>query len=273
MKKIIVSLYVLASVLMVDMTVSALSPSKEKTLDVSASSSPLLSTYKMYRVVESGNTKIPKVLSVPLYEMLESHGYGFAIQSVTDTVLTPGNIVTEMNQTDGTTTEKSLLFLAQPNTQYRIYAITDDPRLQSKIDYSLSTIDNKYVQKISGSEFIVNPAFKEYDSDGDGVPNSKDNCPSISNQSQSDINGDGRGDECDDFDFDSIINNVDNCINIPNKNQLDSDHDGIGDACDKAESRITEKYPLLPWFGVGSALAVVLTLTYLTAKGIHKNND
>ncbi len=280
MKKILIQLCLISAFSTLSITTFALSPLKEVRRFDSVSTTTLLTTYKQYTVVESGNTKIPKVLSVQAID--NAFDQGFAIQSIQDGTLLSGYIVrstifsstTSINNAT-TRYEESILFLAQPNTRYRLFIVTDDPRLSSKTDSTLATIDQKYVQKISIPAYIENHAFKEYDSDGDGVPNVRDNCPVISNKTQSDINGDGRGDECDDFDFDGVINNVDNCVNIPNKDQLDSDNDGIGDACDKVESRITEKYPLLPWLGVGSALAVVLTLTYLTAKGLHKkeNND
>ncbi|MEM0992852.1 MAG: LamG-like jellyroll fold domain-containing protein [Bacteroidota bacterium] len=57
------------------------------------------------------------------------------------------------------------------------------------------------------------------DSDGDGVGDSCDNCPSF-NPDQMDTDGDGVGDACD------------NCITLANPSQMDMDSDGIGDACD-----------------------------------------
>jgi DMSO/TMAO reductase YedYZ molybdopterin-dependent catalytic subunit len=45
-------------------------------------------------------------------------------------------------------------------------------------------------------DFIV-PVRVEPDMDGDGVPDSRDNCPSIFNPSQRDSDGDGIGDACD----------------------------------------------------------------------------
>ncbi len=108
------------------------------------------------------------------------------------------------------------------------------------------------------------------DSDGDGVPDSQDNCISVSNPDQADADGDGRGDVCEglnnttnnttnnltnnatnnsttptnnsttptnntmgpDSDGDGIIDADDNCPLIRNPAQTDSDGDGIGDACD-----------------------------------------
>ncbi len=94
------------------------------------------------------------------------------------------------------------------------------------------------------------------DSDGDGVPNTMDNCPMVfnpirpvDNGVQADADGDGIGDMCDacpldkaamtcakvdpnDLDGDGVLNNVDNCVTIANADQKDSDSDGKGDACD-----------------------------------------
>ncbi len=77
----------------------------------------------------------------------------------------------------------------------------------------------------------------ETDSDGDGIDDNQDNCPTVSNPDQTDTDGDGVGDACDDTngndsDGDGVDNDQDNCPTVSNPNQADSDGDGIGDACD-----------------------------------------
>lgn len=74
------------------------------------------------------------------------------------------------------------------------------------------------------------------DSDGDGVADSSDNCPTIANTNQDDIDGDNTGDVCDpDIDGDNLLNDVDNCdgptVNWDSADTtLDMDQDGCHDA-------------------------------------------
>jgi len=94
------------------------------------------------------------------------------------------------------------------------------------------------------------------DSDGDGIDDTKDNCPKVFNPVrpmdggvQGDADGDGVGDACDpcpldkgtttctsvdpnDRDHDGVANAMDNCPDVPNPDQADADHDHRGDACD-----------------------------------------
>ncbi|MEN0047155.1 MAG: LamG-like jellyroll fold domain-containing protein [Bacteroidota bacterium] len=97
------------------------------------------------------------------------------------------------------------------------------------------------------------------DTDGDGICDEDDNCPTSANTDQANFDGDSLGDICDpdddndgvpdaidafpkdpsessDSDGDGIGNNSDNCPSTPNPSQADSDGDGIGDACDNPDN-------------------------------------
>jgi hypothetical protein len=58
------------------------------------------------------------------------------------------------------------------------------------------------------------------DSDGDGVLDPSDNCPTMANTNQRDHDADGNGDVCD------------RCPHLANATDPDGDSDGVGDACD-----------------------------------------
>jgi hypothetical protein len=71
------------------------------------------------------------------------------------------------------------------------------------------------------------------DADGDNISDAFDNCPGTVNATQLDTDLDGRGNACDaDNDNDGLSNAADNCLLIANRDQRDDDGDGVGDVCD-----------------------------------------
>lgn len=79
------------------------------------------------------------------------------------------------------------------------------------------------------------------DTDGDGVHDPDDNCPSDANSNQYNIDHDDQGDVCDsDDDGDNVSDASDNCPVAYNPGQEDKDDDGDGDACDPVDDHDTD---------------------------------
>jgi DNA/RNA endonuclease G (NUC1)/methionine-rich copper-binding protein CopC len=91
-------------------------------------------------------------------------------------------------------------------------------------------LPDQYERCVEAGTNGVNPPL---DTDNDGVPDTADNCPFVSNANQANLDGDALGDACDpDDDNDGVLDAVDNCPTIANADQADGDGDGIGNACD-----------------------------------------
>jgi len=95
-----------------------------------------------------------------------------------------------------TDTSNSLRFLAQPETDYQVYF---DPELYVSLETAeagnLATEQDLLVLD-EVPEVVANPAFAFADSDSDTIADQVDNCVSIVNTDQTDINNNGRGDVC-----------------------------------------------------------------------------
>ncbi len=159
---------------------------------------------------------------------------------------------------------------------------------------------------VNGSTIYTGTASAD-DMDGDGIPNTSDNCPTVfnpirpvDNGAQADSDGDGLGDACDpcpmdatamtcaiidpeDVDGDGVPNGEDNCPTVANADQADADMDEKGDACDACpmvanpggQSCWTSIYDIktkttLVNQLVGVQNAIVTSLSYTGAAGARK---
>jgi hypothetical protein len=163
------------------------------------------------------------------------------------------------------TTLRAVRFLAQPGEAYRVYA---EPDRSVQIDTAEAgdLRSDTGVRRLTTATLSTNPSYQVADVDDDHIPDRLDNCVSTANPNQEDVDGNGRGDECDDFDRDGVVNPVDNCRDLPNRDQRDEDGDGVGDECDEAESRFTERNAWIPWAGMGFAAIVLVGLFALTLR-------
>ena len=97
------------------------------------------------------------------------------------------------------------------------------------------------------------------DMDEDSIPDESDNCPTVANTDQLDMDEDGEGDACDpDIDGDTVENINDNCPTSANTDQADLDHDGLGNACDSdidgdGVQDTADNCPLTPNAGQGNS--------------------
>ena len=99
------------------------------------------------------------------------------------------------------------------------------------------------------------------DTDGDGIPDSTDNCPTVANPMQENEDGDKFGDVCDP------------CPPVADDNPPDADGDGVADACDPRPNTPGDKIVLFEGFHHGTPPGWTATGTWTMAgDDIESNN-
>ncbi len=157
----------------------------------------------------------------------------------------------------GTVCSISYLGPGQSHTCQRTEILYETTTNEAKLIYTYWYChDHVNVQHDAVTVEVEQPP--EQDSDGDGIPDSRDNCIYTYNPDQADSDGDGVGDACDncpwvsnpsqdDMDGDGVGDWCDNCPGVYNPGQEDSDWDGIGDECDYKEDPILPEAIVYTW--------------------------
>jgi hypothetical protein len=214
------------------------------------------------RPLEAATVRFP---SFTMRELTVTLTYSQPIQFTEVVLLEEGMEVTQA---------QVLRFLAQPGHIYRVYFDADRSISLPSRKETGNLWNDEGVYRLPSISVISNLAYTEADVDGDTIPDKRDNCPHVSNVDQRDVDNSGYGDACEDFDRDYVFNDIDNCPNDPNYDQGDVDGDGIGDVCDPQESRLTERFPWIPWVGMGGAALVLVILFAMTASmGRREDTD
>jgi hypothetical protein len=105
----------------------------------------------------------------------------------------------------------------------------------SQIDARLGGLSGFDLDAVAGVHSLDTVGLP--DTDGDGIPDVADDCPTVPDSDQRDTDHNGIGDACQpggppDTDHDGVPDAIDNCPTVFNPDQADSNHDGIGDACE-----------------------------------------
>ena len=137
-------------------------------------------------------------------------------------------------------TRKYSLFLGtlNPNATARLNleVYTSDPDSDGSDNHSFYDFRINYDNDQDGvgndQDAFPNDGSEILDTDGDGIGDNGDNCASVRNRNQRDLDGDGRGDSCDaDDDNDGVADYQDSFPLIALGGLTDTDSDGRPDDC------------------------------------------
>jgi Thrombospondin type 3 repeat len=162
---------------------------------------------------------------------------------------------------DKTEAQQNYYFLAKPGSQYKAYLSG------GRIPSSYETLPDNLgyeIKEVSIPRFINNIPFTTKDTDKDGVLDQVDNCITVENADQADLDKNSRGDKCEDRDLDGVWDYKDNCTKSSNPDQKDTDKDGTGDVCDIDDSRLFQTF-----FSNNSwALPVIISVCSILVIGV-----
>ena len=154
-------------------------------------------------------------------------------------------VITPAMVNNGSTDNCSVVSLELDITSFDCDSVGANPVVLTVKDaYGNTSTAQVIVTVVNNSIDTDNDGVKDScddDDDNDGLLDTDDNCPSVSNNDQADNDSDGLGDVCDDDDDnDDVLDGVDNCPMTYNPMQEDRDNDGLGDVCDLEEVNISE---------------------------------
>lgn len=118
--------------------------------------------------------------------------------------------------------------------QIYAYAIDDAGGINPLLTNSPKTVQCGLTSdQLAAVMSVINEILMEdVDSDGDGILDSKDNCPSVSNADQKNTDGDSSGDACDSDDDNDGVPDISDAFPLNPNEWADTDGDGIGNNAD-----------------------------------------